>query len=384
MNRRMDVLTAFAIMIAGLAGRNALASCQIGEPAEGKPSLTAPAISVVPLAASISAPADLPVGTVLYRGAFQAIWRVSIICTQSGAFYRQLKVIDSGADIGSVDDFNVPATLIPSGSRVYTTSLPGVGVAFNTGAQGNDLVSAASCSDSINCSFVGAVSTGEVIGAEYTLSVLLIKTASGPVTPGMINGESLPSFERLYGQADSMVVVQKSSLKGSVTVTAPTCTTPDVKVMMGTWDASQFAGKGSGTEWQDASIRMTGCGQFHGYYAGHTQVNGGAVSSNGPATQNQYTFKLTPLTTIIDNTSGIMAVDAGESSAGGVGIQIGIGSLTSAASNFIRFNRGYSANLPVNGFTSMSIPLAARYVQTGERITGGTANGKVTFTVQYK
>jgi type 1 fimbria pilin len=73
------------------------------------------------------------------------------------------------------------------------------------------------------------------------------------------------------------------------------------------------------------------------------------------------------------------------STASGVGIQVLSGTTvikygpdSAAAGNTNQWQAGSTGNGTFN------IPLTARYVQTGPKVTAGSANGLVTFTMNYQ
>lgn len=270
-------------LTACMAGGNVYASCEMVQRSD----LSVPAspiIGTVALNATVSAPADMPLGTILYRGVFNRPIQVAIKCTEQGQFYTLQKMATSAGTLGKAEDFNSP---VPVGSVVFKTSMPGVGFALNSGYTVYDVPHAAAvCVNSSNCIWNG----DSIVNAASIM--YLIKT--GPITPGTIIGASLPVYSELFGQDGFMVTTMAMPFTGSITVPPPSCTTPDVAVEMGTWSVGDFRGKGSGTEWQDASIRMTGCDNFYGYRAGHNLDNGGTASLSEPVYKNKYTVSLSP------------------------------------------------------------------------------------------
>nr|WP_226886261.1 fimbrial protein [Serratia ureilytica] len=166
---------------------------------------------------------------------------------------------------------------------------------------------------------------------------------------------------------------------GAINVEAQTCTTPDVFVAMGKYDMGRyFTGKGSVTEWKDASIRLLNCPKFHGTVEAQYSDNGtGSISGT---TGNSLTLSLTPNTAVIDDANGIMSVKEGSGSAGGVGIQLGYGA---SSPQSVRFSRAIKIPLPVTTPSAFTIPLRARYIQTESTVTPGTADATVTFNINY-
>jgi type 1 fimbria pilin len=65
----------------------------------------------------------------------------------------------------------------------------------------------------------------------------------------------------------------------------------------------------------------------------------------------------------------------------GVGIQL---STTESVVGKVNLNNPLEYTLPTDGRLSITLPLYARYIKTASTVTGGKANGKLTFTVTYK
>ena len=101
------------------------------------------------------------------------------------------------------------------------------------------------------------------------------------------------------------------------------------------------------------------------------------------STNNSIGVRLTPATSVIDATNGIMAIDSTVSgAASGVGIQLGWG-LSSQTPTLFNFSTEQTMTLPKDGSTTLRVPLSARYIQTATTVSPGKANGKVTFTINY-
>ena len=286
---------------------------------------------------------------------------VTVKCTSSATFYYRTNVSTSGlVNSGFTDDAGWP---------VYRTSYPGIGVGISPGKQINTLRP------------INHTSTSHSV---YYPSMQIYLIRIGDIAPGIFSASMLPfsSVTVSLGHSNSMVQIGGMTLTGSIAITAPTCTTPDVLVDMGDWSAGVFAGKNSGTEWRDASIKLTNCGQFHGEWL-FTQhhIQG---TSHTAQYANTWTLSLTPLYGTEDAANGIMKIDSSSGSASGVGIQLGYGSTATAGANLVNFLVDKTDNLPTTGDTTINIPLAARYVQTEDTITGGRADSKATFTISYK
>jgi type 1 fimbria pilin len=178
------------------------------------------------------------------------------------------------------------------------------------------------------------------------------------------------------------------SFQGKVTISAPTCTTPDVSVNLGSYEIGEhFRGLNSTTPWKDASIALTNCSTFYGFY---NSTNSPLIldyntlrKTSTSSLNNSVGVRLTPITKALDAANGVMAIDSTVSgAASGVGIQLGWGESTQAPTLF-NFSEEQSLALPKDGSPTIRIPLAARYIKTATTPTPGRANGKVVFTINY-
>jgi type 1 fimbria pilin len=178
------------------------------------------------------------------------------------------------------------------------------------------------------------------------------------------------------------------SFQGNITISAQTCTTPDVNVNLGSYDIGEhFSTTNATTPWVDASINLTNCPTFYGFYNSTNapllmNYNTGA-STTTTSLNNSVGVRLTPTTTVLDAANGIMAIDSMVSgAASGVGIQLGWGESAQAPTLF-NFSAEQNVTLPKDGSSTIRIPLAARYIKTAANPTPGKANGKVVFTINY-
>ncbi len=349
----------------------------------------------------ISAGADIPVGTILYQGSW--LMKNTIMECQ----WAQADVGKSFWYSSSTLITNAPLPLSnlatgPFAGAVYQTNIPGIGVAISRSPAGNPVLPnrPAVTTDAENP--IRQVSN-ELGGANNfsgsTRYVSLIKT--GPITPGSftLSGANLPSIKTMIEPAvnshpGSVAVTglpftfYNINFQGTLTISTQTCTTPVVAVYMGSYDINEYLGQmGAATPWVDASINLTGCPTFYGFYNATNTTRlmdyntGLATVSN--ALNNNLGVRLTPATSVIDSANGVMAIDSTVSgAASGVGIQIGWGEKSQAPTLF-NFAAEQTVALPKDGSPTIRIPLAARYVQTAENTTPGKANGKVVFTINY-
>ncbi|QFI19941.1 type 1 fimbrial protein (plasmid) [Klebsiella aerogenes] len=328
------------------------------------------------ISGTISVPNDLPVGTILYTGVNNRPQpNIGATCDSAGVFYHKQLLETSLTQSGYVAG-TPPFSHISGSAPIYKTNVPGIGVTVNSNLT------------------TTITTTKECRSGEYSKCYLLPTTTAnhkvllvkiGDVSPGVINGEQIPVFRWYLGQTGQWVEVLKRIFNGQIAITVPTCRTPDVTVPMGTWQVSEFTGKGKATEWKDASIIMNDCGQFVGYAAEHNTGYGLTTNYTPPTIKNRWELTLSPQNGTHDAVNGIINLSDGtQQSATGIGIQLGYGSTSSAGSNLVNFNQSKSEILPTTGTRTITIPLAARYIQTKDTITPGRADGKIIFTILYK
>ncbi|MFJ3463901.1 fimbrial protein [Achromobacter spanius] len=141
-----------------------------------------------------------------------------------------------------------------------------------------------------------------------------------------------------------------------MSVRSQACSTSDVSVILDLPKVSVFSGKGSSSQVAPFEIALNNC----------------------PSGLNAIHYQIDAVTPIVDNANAVVDLD-GSSSASGIGIQLLDGDGNPAILGTKRPFTGY------NGATggNFKIPLRARYRQTGDTITPGSANSAVTFTMSY-
>lgn len=353
---------------------------------------------VVPLSPpQISAGVDVPVGTVLYQaslimkdGTLTIKWPASDV---GKYLYYTTTVFVSNTPQPSAN-----LTTGPYAGGVYQTGIPGIGVAILR-ASGIPVTTTKYYVEAQNLlgSELGGLFTQS--GESNIRNIALIKT--GPLTPGVYtaSGANFPTVTQgldvsqtshTNAAATSGLPVYNwiFSFQGTITVSAQTCTTPDVAVTLGTYAiAENFRALNSTTPWIDASIALTNCPKFYGFYNSTNapmlmNYNTGKGTST-TSLNNTIGVRLTPATSVVDATNGIMAIDSTVAgAASGVGIQLGWGE-SSQTPTLFNFATEQTITLPKDGTSTIRVPLAARYIQTSATPTPGKANGKVTFTINY-
>ncbi|WP_114194434.1 fimbrial protein [Edaphovirga cremea] len=346
---------------------------------------------------NISAGEDIPLGTVIYQGRWYsgAIVGKSVISCASPVDTSFWLNVAWGLE-------NAPLPLSSwtgssFGSAVYETGIQGVGIAISQGSDGRGATLGQPVYKYPN-DFNTLLTSGfyQPYLADNNIFVSLIKI--GPMNAGSHNLEAvkLPSanitlINPLRHPITSTGLPIKAIIvkfQGQMTVNTQTCTTPHVNVNLGSYDIQHnFTGTGSTTPWIDASIMLTNCPKFYGFYnAANSTLMFDYSTGKGivaTSTSNSIGVRLTPVGDTINSANGIMAIDPTVSgAASGVGIQLGWGS-NSQTPILFDFLAEKTMTLPKDGTSTIRVPLSARYIQTATTPTPGKANGKVEFTINY-
>jgi len=336
----------------------------------------APANLVAPLTVgALTIGRDIPDGTELYRTTIQSMY-LSVSCSNTGSMTtitENLRLVTTPLPLANWNSG-------PYAGHVYQTGVPGIGIVF----QMADTAALVPSSTPLpNCGSVGQPCNWG--GSKFWLNVLLIKI--GPVSPGVIQASNLPAFQ-VDWVTDSTLTIERISLTGAINIVAQTCTTPDVRVDMGQQQTKSFTGAGSATPWKDFEIQLQNCPAFFGRRTQFQLLD----SSTGvrPVQQplmlsNTLGFTLTPTTAIVNPTQGIVALSptsSGPAAATGVGLQV-----ANASSTPVTYNSVMASGIrpTATSGASYSIPLRARYIQTGSATpTPGPANTSMMFTINYQ
>ncbi len=165
---------------------------------------------------------------------------------------------------------------------------------------------------------------------------------------------SNPTISIWYGGLNAAQLLLTQT---SVQTLALACVTPDVVVSMGKHMNLELTGPGTSTRATGFSISLNNC----------------------PAGMDSIQYQIDPVTVVVDRGNSVVALD-GSSTASGVGVQLldstGTAALPlSTPITFHEYNQGTGG--------SYSIPLNARYYQTGTSVGAGSANTSVTFSMIY-
>ena len=371
----------FGVMMASFAAQ---AGCSLVTNSVGdQPSGTIITANISLSPSAIQMPKDITVGTELYRITARnnryEYYRVNCNNSPTASNYYVKGQFVGGA---------TPARSSWQGSSlgsVYATGVDGIGMVILTSttnqALGDKKYSFGTCYTSNNsCNTV--TSNGDI-------TFVLIKT--GEITASSVDLTALPKVETLVGGTNSPgsdFAVFRPSLTGTLTFTQPTCTLAEASktVELGEHKVSDFAAANATTPWVKASIDLINCNyggpQSYSYNILKYSSSSTVTTVASPITTNAiWSLSLTPATSVIDDTNGIMAISSGSGNATGIGIQLSSSNTTLQA---IKFSQPTTGIMVSGTNATMTIPLYARYIKTDSTVTAGKANGKLTYLVEYK
>lgn len=354
--RKNKVLQCLSAMLMLVAAHGARAACTQTNVGDGKSYYTGSVSGVTPPQFN---PNNYAVGQVIYRGAGTVqINNASPANGGKPTFICNPKAVPYGVGIIPNNDPNTTTVGVAT-NGIYPTSIPGIGLrmsgAFSPGVYFPTAVDAA---------YSGTLSWLQ----NFTITVEIVKTAntvgSGTLTGAFAAYSPSPTsgpIEVLFAWDGGGVPIQP---------VVPACTvqTSDIRVPMGAVAASVFTGPGSVGPTKDFSIDLNCAGGDPG-----TSVGAYVTLSDAANT---------------GNLSTTLPLDA-TSSAQGVGIQIlrngsPVAFGPAATGKTIGNTNQWKAGTIAQGSPSFSVPLQARYIQTGARVNGGTANSQAVFTLAYQ
>lgn len=329
--------------------------------------------------ANISVGPDTPDGTVIYRMQAGDQSKNSFLCNaandESWTVAYFLKLTNAPLPLSSWSGS-------PFGGAVYETNVPGIGVAvwynFNAITVGSPYKRA-------EATYTGNTTVSPL--QSFDISFIKI----GPVSPGTVQGASLPKVEWEVNAVSPNLSGLPLALRyidftGAVNITVPSCQTPDVTVNMGTEEIrTSFNGVGSQTQWVNADFSLINCPVFYGNFnntrfPAHNNSNDSVTVPD--SVPNTFDVIVAPFTDVVDAPNGIFKIDTSiPDSATGVAIQLGIGDAVVTPFNI---SSPYSYTTNNSGASTIVVPFKARYIQTERVITPGKANGKISVTINYK
>lgn len=344
------------------------------------------AVGSMPLqVSSINVGRDVPVGTEVFRQKFTLVagHAPTLECLYAPFQMWTEYTVDT----------SYPLATWSSGTyanKVYRTSTPGLGVAFNnTGGllPRRTNSQASTCTSGFRCLIPFADNQNR---GPANFELILIKL--GDVTPGILMGNSLPTISLYANAGDARMLGFKMGISGSIQIVSRTCSTPDVSVPMGSHLTAKFTGLNSTTGWTDFAIALNDCPAFSGIYtttgpawASQSGTSpSGSNNGSGTRVNNSLQYRIDPARVAINATNGVLALDPGATgnvpAATGVGVQVATSNGTPVP---LATNRASGLTLRTTE-GSYSIPLRARYLQTASKVTPGPANASATFTIIYQ
>ncbi|WP_230942227.1 fimbrial protein [Burkholderia stagnalis] len=189
-----------------------------------------------------------------------------------------------------------------------------------------------------------------------TVEVQLIRDSrapkSGPLKPGIVN-----SYFDIDYKSGLLGETAYIYLEADVNFINGTCSVPNQTVNLPDTSTTSFRGVGSTTAGRAFSLRLTNC----------------------PAGYNRVGYQVSPLNGPVSGIPGALQLRP-DSTASGVGIK-----LSDAKTQLpLAFDRSIAT--PYNGSAApqIDIPLNAEYVQTAEKITGGTVQAGALVLLDYQ
>lgn len=343
----------------------------------------------VSLTGNISVGNDVPAGTVIYSAQANITGTSNVTCTTDAAYTGRTYYFPEEFNYKNTPNPPAPGVYLSPGEIVYQTNLPGIGVVLQ-----QYLNKPLPVRNDNNLYFVDDKDKSSG-GTSAHVIVKLVKT--GPVSPGVVNGVSLPTFSRTIYQPSSIVtgvtfrgfpiIAAEVKFSGHLNVITSTCEVKhtNIDVSLGEYPTSKFIGTGTVTSWKDATISLAGCTSFEGgYYSNDNRTiitSGNTFPTGKTDINNKVTVTLSPTDTMFDSNNGIINLKKSSDSASGVGIQLGIknGAVVSPVKLLIPVDVG----VPIAETNTLNIPLKARYIQTEDTVTSGRADGAVVFTINY-
>lgn len=357
----------------------AIVKCSIGKTLSHTVSIKPRILSIGP---------DMPLGSIIYRGNIgRGVNDLSgyIVCSSTSELnpYEETFSYTTSYNIS-----NAPYPLsswngFPYAGKVYETGIPGVGIVITTSADEPVTTTAP-----VQVNLTLTINKAHNIGVN-AVDFMLIKIGDISAGDFNINAVQFPTISvRRFGDESGNVQafnfpVVSYNFSGILRFTQPTCITPDIDVDLGSHEIATFATKGF-TPWQSFTIKLMGCPRFNGYYNKSTfpvLFNPSGSTSEPDTVSNSFGLRLTPVSSIINDSNGIMAVMPTDNSASGVGIQIAYD--TGSIPDMFKFSEEKVFMLSKNGIATISVPMLARYIKTGSMVSPGKADGKLTFTINY-
>lgn len=343
----------------------------------------------VSLNGSISVGDDVPVGTVLYSAQANTNRPSLVSCVSDTEPTGNMYYFVEEFKYKNLPNSPAPGVYLSPGEIVYQTNLPGIGVVLQQYLN-------KPLPNKVDNSLYFIDNTGKSTGGVSTNVIIkLVKT--GPVSPGVVNGASLPTFAKtIYPPVSNVTGVTFSGFpinadefqfSGNLNVIASTCElkSSNIDVYLGEYLTTKFNGVGTVTNWKDATISLTGCTSFkEGYYSNDNRTiitSSNTFPTGNTDVNNKVSVTLSPVGTMFDSNNGIINLKDSSDSASGVAIQLGIENGSDVSP--VKLLTPVDVGVPVAETNTLNIPIKARYIQTEDFVTPGKADGSVVFTINY-
>jgi len=276
--------------------------------------------------------------------------------------------------------FDIPKLTIardtPIGTLVYTTSKKGMGPGAEIRCNGGESMgltnqyAASGTADSNGIFRLGDTGLGyklkdsrfDSLYQKYPTTAYLGRTIIGGFIPVTLNIYKVGEIKNgtvikggRFAKFDMSPVTPLSFALSEFSILSPTCEVEKIiSVPMGKQKTTGFTGPNSRLPPVAFKIPLRNC----------------------PASQNGISFQLDPMTTAINNNT-VATLDS-TSTAKGVGIQVLMNSTP------VKFGTQLPVTNATSSGSSFNIALEAAYIQTDSKVTTGSANTSLTFTLNYK
>ncbi|MEH5143179.1 fimbrial protein [Enterobacter cloacae] len=315
-----------------------------------------------------SAGADFPTGGTLYRQLTPGWQNVNYSCTGSNP---RLEFYVTGG------------TLVNGTNDTFSVGLQGIGIKFYRGLNDSGTAITSTGTQTIPLS-----SASGTISANR-LSFFMAAVKTGSITAGTANGSVLPTvkFDVTDDSGPSQRAGYTQWTSSGFIINTPTCTTPDFTYDLG---SSLISNSATVSAWTTTAVTLTGCAVFNGNsadklsYENVTQTALGesnyTITRSGTSALNIITMTLNPQITPVDAANGVLANQSGGSYAQNVGVQLA----TQSGSVYTPLN--LTAGIIVRPVynSTVSFPLAARMIKTGDVVKPGLVSTSVTYTITYQ
>ena len=283
---------------------------------------------------------DLPVGAVIAKQdwTMAAGNGISYTCTNTNTFKANIVAV-------GVHDL---------GNKVYSTSVPGIGMRFSRGGA------------TVNIVYPGSFTSNGGWGTNYSLegsrfTLELIKTATVTGSGTLATGK-YTSYDWEYGNNP---ILETYLSANAITVVSPSCTVlsgKNMNVDVGTIKRSDLNGVGTYAGGKNFNIEL--------------QCSGGLSASGYANIEASFSGTLATGTTVTQG--ALLNEKAGSSIAKGIGIQV----LKSGAP--VEFNKKYNIGTLNNQETRyITLPFFARFYQYAAATSTGEVESHMIFNLTY-